>query len=83
MNPEHWGGAIELSILARHFAISIAALDVRSRRCDLYGEDQGYAERVFVIYDGIHYDALAVAAFEGAPQARHHCAAVFICFVFF
>ncbi len=28
----------------------------------------GYADRVLLIYDGLHYDALAVAAFEGAPE---------------
>lgn len=28
----------------------------------------GYSERVLLIYDGLHYDALAVAAFEGAPE---------------
>lgn len=33
-----------------------------------YGESEGYAERVLLIYDGLHYDAMAVAAFEGAPE---------------
>jgi len=33
-----------------------------------YGEQEGYEERVMLIYDGLHYDALAVAAFEGAPE---------------
>jgi ubiquitin thioesterase OTU1 len=28
----------------------------------------GYGERALLIYDGLHYDALAVAAFEGAPE---------------
>eukprot|EP00955_Chlamydomonas_euryale_P029980 316285-Chlamydomonas_euryale.AAC.1 len=35
---------------------------------DVYGQDAGYAERVMLLYDGLHYDALAVAAFEGAPE---------------
>ena len=30
----------------------------------------GYSERVMVIYDGLHYDALAVAAYAGAPGVQ-------------
>jgi hypothetical protein len=41
---------------------SAAAADAR------YGESEGYLERVMLIYDGLHYDAMAVAAFEGAPE---------------
>jgi ubiquitin thioesterase OTU1 len=33
-----------------------------------YGEQEGYPEYVMLIYDGLHYDALAVSAFEGAPE---------------
>lgn len=33
-----------------------------------YGEQEGYSEWVMLIYDGLHYDALAVSAFEGAPE---------------
>lgn len=28
----------------------------------------GYSEQVMLLYDGLHYDALAVSAFEGAPE---------------
>lgn len=68
LDPLRWGGAIELSILARHFGRVIAAYDIQTKRIDLYGEDQSYSERVMVVYDGLHYDALAQAAFEGAPE---------------
>ncbi|BDA47793.1 probable ubiquitin thioesterase OTU1 at C-terminar half [Coccomyxa sp. Obi] len=67
-DSQKWGGAIELSILARYFGREIAAYDVQTKRCDLYGQDAGYSERVMLIYNGLHYDALAVAAFEGAPE---------------
>jgi hypothetical protein len=33
-----------------------------------YNEQEGYGEWVMLIYDGLHYDALAVAAFDGAPE---------------
>mmetsp|Transcript_7569 Transcript_7569/g.19456 ORF Transcript_7569/g.19456 Transcript_7569/m.19456 type:complete len:344 (+) Transcript_7569:209-1240(+) len=66
--PGSWGGAIELSILASHYKREIAAFDLQTMRCDVYGEDAGYAERVMLLYDGLHYDALAVGAFERAPE---------------
>eukprot|EP00887_Chlorella_sp_A99_P007280 scaffold2.g7280.t1 len=61
-----WGGAIELSILA--LGKEIAAFDTQTQRADVYGSGQGFGDRVLLIYDGLHYDALAVAAFEGAPE---------------
>ncbi|KAL4448875.1 hypothetical protein ABPG77_007592 [Micractinium sp. CCAP 211/92] len=68
-DPSKWGGAIELSILSRHLGREIAAFDIQTQRVDIYGQDAGYGERVMVIYDGLHYDALAVAAYEGAPES--------------
>eukprot|EP00271_Cylindrocystis_brebissonii_P022927 TRINITY_DN906_c0_g1_i1.p1 TRINITY_DN906_c0_g1~~TRINITY_DN906_c0_g1_i1.p1 ORF type:complete len:211 (+),score=40.56 TRINITY_DN906_c0_g1_i1:129-761(+) len=68
LNPEKWGGAVELAILSDYYGREIAAYDTQSRRCDVYGQDKGYSERVLLIYDGIHYDALAVAPFPDAPE---------------
>ncbi|XP_011079420.1 ubiquitin thioesterase OTU1 isoform X2 [Sesamum indicum] len=59
LNPEKWGGAIELSILAEYYGREIAAYDIQTTRCDLYGQEKNFAERVMLIYDGLHYDALA------------------------
>ncbi|GAB4820059.1 hypothetical protein N2152v2_007105 [Parachlorella kessleri] len=67
--PDKWGGAIELSILSKHYQREIAAFDIQTKRVDIYGQDGGYAERALVIYDGLHYDALAVAAHQGASEA--------------
>ncbi|CAN1339707.1 OVARIAN TUMOR DOMAIN-containing deubiquitinating enzyme 2 [Linum perenne] len=68
LNSEKWGGAIELSILADHYGREIAAYDIQTTRCDLYGQDKKYSERVMLIYDGLHYDALAMSPFEEAPD---------------
>ncbi|KVH99150.1 Ovarian tumor, otubain [Cynara cardunculus var. scolymus] len=38
LNPEKWGGAIELSILADYYGREIAAYDIQTTRCDLYGQ---------------------------------------------
>ena len=67
LNPQRWGGAIELSILAKYYGREICAHDIQTKRCDVYGQGC-YSERVMVIYDGLHYDALALSAFAGAPE---------------
>jgi hypothetical protein len=36
-------------------------MDSQTMRCDLFGQGQDFAQRVYVIYDGIHYDPLAFA----------------------
>lgn len=33
----------------------------------LTGEDERYTKRVFLIYDGIHYDPLGIIASDGTP----------------
>ncbi|KAJ3708418.1 hypothetical protein LUZ61_012123 [Rhynchospora tenuis] len=68
MDPEKWGGAIELSILSEYYGREIAAYDIQTTRCDLYGQEKKYNERVMLIYDGLHYDALAMTPFESAPE---------------
>lgn len=68
LDSEKWGGAIELSILSDYYGREIAAYDIQTTRCDLYGQDRNYSERVMLIYDGLHYDALAMSPFEGAPE---------------
>ncbi|GKC35474.1 ubiquitin thioesterase OTU1, partial [Tanacetum coccineum] len=62
LNPDKWGGAIELSILADYYGREIAAYDIQTTRCDL---ERGKPERVMLIYDGLHYDSLAdIGTFE-------------------
>ncbi|XXG82568.1 hypothetical protein AAC387_Pa10g0488 [Persea americana] len=68
LDSEKWGGAIELSILADYYGREIAAYDIQTTRCDLYGQAMKYPERVMLIYDGLHYDALAMSPFEEAPE---------------
>lgn len=53
----------------RYYGREIAAFDIQTKRVDVYGQDAGYTERAMVIYDGLHYDALAVAASLGAGEA--------------
>lgn len=60
MHDDTWGGAIELSILAKHHGVEIAVLDTQTGRIDRYGEDAHFPQRVMLIYDGLHYDPLVM-----------------------
>ncbi|CAI2180199.1 5443_t:CDS:10 [Funneliformis geosporum] len=62
-----WGGAIELSIFANHYKAEIRSVDVGSGRIDRYGQGQ-YDQCVFVIYSGIHYDAIALTPILDASE---------------
>lgn len=52
-----WGGAIELSILSDIYNLEICSVDVKSLRVDRFGE--GKANRIIIMYSGIHYDRMA------------------------
>lgn len=60
-NPAHWGGGIELAILASHYRREIAAWNLATGACHVFGEERGFTKRVMVIYNGVHYDALAIS----------------------
>jgi len=63
-----WGGEIELSILSAHFKVEVLVFDVISMSRLCYGEDQGFTQRLFLLYDGIHYDAIAEAQSSSASS---------------
>ena len=53
-----WGGEIEMLILSDHYTVEIAAIEIKSQTCYYYGQNKGYKERIYLLYDGIHYDAI-------------------------
>jgi len=65
--PNTWGGFIELLIFSDYFKIEICSIDVKTNRIDRFGEGK-YKEMVFLVYNGIHYDAIALKPFEEAPE---------------
>lgn len=69
-NKNAWGGQIELHVFSRLFQTEIASLDTIRDRVDIYGTEEGYQKRVYVIYDGIHYDALAFTYDEWLPETQ-------------
>ncbi|CAN0261687.1 unnamed protein product [Ectocarpus sp. 12 AP-2014] len=83
-DPKSWGGEIELSILSKKartkdngcrargaggLVVMITVVDIQTNNAYSYGEEHGFGRRLFIIYDGIHYDALAEAASETAPES--------------
>uniref|UniRef100_A0A1B6GCP4 Ubiquitin thioesterase OTU n=1 Tax=Cuerna arida TaxID=1464854 RepID=A0A1B6GCP4_9HEMI len=62
--PESWGGAIELAILSKFYGMEIAVVDTVNGIINRFGEDQSYSHRVFLIFDGIHYDPLYLEPLE-------------------
>ena len=68
LKPDTWGGAIELQILSEYFQTEIASIDVKSLRIDCYGEASNFIKRVYIIYNGIHYDPLVMTYGENYPD---------------
>ncbi|ODN04200.1 Ubiquitin thioesterase OTU1 [Orchesella cincta] len=62
---ESWGGGIELAILSEFYGMQISVVDTQSVHISNFGEDQNFAQRIFLIYDGIHYDPLYYEPFNG------------------
>ncbi|KAI1795894.1 OTU-domain-containing protein [Ganoderma leucocontextum] len=73
LKPVSWGGAIELAILAQHYATEIASVDVETGRIDRFTPppETDSGNRAIVIYSGIHYDATSIAPTLDAPDDFH------------
>jgi len=55
MKDTSWGGEVEMDILAKHYDVEICAVNIQNCQSFLYGKGK---KRLFVLYDGIHYDAV-------------------------
>jgi ubiquitin thioesterase OTU1 len=55
---QSWGGAIELRILSEYYATEIVIVNAQTATLTRFGEDKNYEQRIFVYYDGIHYDGI-------------------------
>ncbi|XP_018568960.1 ubiquitin thioesterase OTU1 isoform X2 [Anoplophora glabripennis] len=64
-DDKSWGGAIELAILSNYYGMEIAVVDTINAIINRFGEDQSYPHRVFLMFDGIHYDPLYMESLDG------------------
>ncbi|KAH9904579.1 OTU-domain-containing protein [Xylariomycetidae sp. FL2044] len=56
LDPDAWGGAIELRALSEIFGTEIVAVDVKDDFVLRHGEDRGWPARIVLVYSGDHYD---------------------------
>ena len=64
---ESWGGELELIVLSEHFDAHFIAIDIQTGRAYIYGE--GRPRRGMLIFDGAHYDALALGGVGRGGEA--------------
>lgn len=68
-NPKNWGGALEVKMFSEIFKKQIVCIDVKTNRSDIYGEDKKYPQRIYLLYNGIHYDPLVMNMDQGADPS--------------
>ncbi|XP_002093769.3 ubiquitin thioesterase OTU1 [Drosophila yakuba] len=66
---DSWGGAIEVSILSNYYGIEIDVVDIQNAIINRFGEDKNFGLRVFLLFDGIHYDPLYMETSSSAAPA--------------
>ena len=59
-NIKNWGGALEVKMFSEIFNKQIVCIDVKTNRADIYGEDKNYQQRIYLLYNGVHYDPLVM-----------------------
>ncbi|KAH8270359.1 hypothetical protein KR018_008716 [Drosophila ironensis] len=66
---DSWGGAIEVSILSNYYGIEIDVVDIQNAIINRFGEDKNFGLRVFLLFDGIHYDPLYMETAQSSAPA--------------
>lgn len=68
---DSWGGSLELIVLSEQLGVQISSVCVRSLRVDHFPHEATHRSRLYVCYDGIHYDAIiGKAASGGGSELR-------------
>lgn len=62
LDPNMWGGAIEVDLLSHVFKTEIGILDMTSKRPQVFGQGNGYTIRAYVFYTGNHYDGAGIGS---------------------
>jgi ubiquitin thioesterase OTU1 len=70
LDTDKWGGEIEMSILAKALGVEIAAVDVQTGKVYVYGNEYDFMDRVYVLYDGVHYDAIVSALVDASSRSK-------------
>jgi len=59
-----WGGGIDVRLFCDMFQMQIAVINVQTNSVSVFGEDKKYPQRIYLLYNGIHYDPLVMATTE-------------------
>lgn len=54
--PSSWGGSIEIMLASELYKCEIAAIDIKNERQEIFGQNNNYKDRIYLLYTGIHYD---------------------------
>jgi ubiquitin thioesterase OTU1 len=76
LNLSSWGGAIEMLILSDYFQTCICSVDVATGRLDKFGDGK-FQSMAFVLYSGIHYDAIVLAPLQSSKDCLESDQVVF------
>jgi len=57
-----WGGIPELKALSTLYQVEIGVVVIQEEEILMFGHTMGYKERVYVLYDGTHYNLLVSAS---------------------
>lgn len=77
-DDKSWGGGIEISILSSYYGIEIAVVDIVNAIINRFGEDQNYGQRVFLLFDGIHYDPLYLESTSVSLRIFRNSCVIFV-----
>lgn len=67
---DSWGGSLELIVLSEKLGVQLSAVCVRSLRVEHFPHEGPHRHRAYVLYDGIHYDAVVGRAAAGGGEVR-------------
>ncbi len=70
LDPNQWGGAIELDVLSRALSTEFFTFDYLHLREDRFGEGLGHKRRSYLIYHGNHYDMIQYEGNGRESQVR-------------
>mmetsp|Transcript_69458 Transcript_69458/g.215555 ORF Transcript_69458/g.215555 Transcript_69458/m.215555 type:complete len:309 (-) Transcript_69458:58-984(-) len=64
LKPDSWGGFIDLHILSGYLGVQICAICIRTLRVESFPNEPAGDARIFLLFDGIHYDCVVTAGAE-------------------
>lgn len=69
LKPSSWGGGVELQILSDYYQCEMAAIDVQTLNVYIYGSEKHFSKRIYLIYNGIHYDTVVGVTQDDKQQS--------------